>query len=309
MITLLMGDNGWAIKQALDKLRREFIKNHGTNGLEQIEAGDLDPNQLASLLQNSTLFSVERMVILRDVDDNKAIVEALPGYLENLAETVHLVIIAAKPDKRTRWYRQSSRIGSVKLFDELNEPALNRWAITRAKELGVQLQPEAARLLISRIGLNQWQVDSELAKLAAYDLNITKRTIELLVEPSPRDSVFDLLDTVVKGQTGRAHEIYDQLRLKDIDAHQFIGMLSWQIHNLLIVKANTKTSPGRLASQAGLAPFVINKTRNLASGLSLVQIKNLIKLTIRADLDIKQTRADVDQRVKLLIDQIGLTVR
>jgi DNA polymerase-3 subunit delta len=156
------------------------------------------------------------------------------------------------------------------------------------------------------VGLNQTRIDSELQKLAIYDKNISKASIELLVDKTLEESVFDLIDAVVKGRTKRAHKMYDELLLTDIDAYKFIGLISWQLHNLLVIKTNENMPDGNLASRAGMAPFVVSKTRRLSANLSLGQIKQMIGHVLKADSDIKQTRADSDSRIKLLIDQISL---
>lgn len=308
MIRLLYGENGFALKQTLDQLKQQFISDNSDSGLEQIEATNIDAKQLESLLGNASLFSQRRMIVLRDVDENKEVADKLPELLDKLHSDIDLVLVAAKPDKRTRWYKSTTRLGQAEAMDELREPQLVDWAITRAKQLDAKLDRMAAKLLVEKVGLNQWQVASELNKLATYSSDITQENIDKLVDQSVRDSVFDLLDAVIRGQSRRAQDLYDQLRLRDIDGHQFVGLMAWQLHNLLVVKTNFKLPVSRLAAQAGLAPFVVDKTRRLTTGLSLQQMKKMVELTIEADGAIKKTRADVDQRIKLLIDQIELVV-
>ena len=308
MITLLEGPNSFATRERLSQIKTRFeAKNPGAE-TRQLNASDTTPDELEIYLTNNSMFSTKQLLVLKEVDENKEIAERLPNYLENLSGDIELILLASKPDKRTRWYKQAVKNGRVENFGELGEREMIDWAISRAKELGGELNAADARFLVSRIGLNQAQINSELNKLATYNRTITKDNIELLVDKTLEDSVFDLIDTVVKGRGKRAQEMYDRLLTKDIDAYQFIGLMSWQLHNLLVVKANYKTPTPQLAGQAGLAPFVINKTRRLVNALSLAQIKRLINLTIATDSDIKQTRADTDSRIKLLIDEITLVV-
>lgn len=308
MITLLTGANEFAIGERLSQLRAEFSSRHGEQSVVQTDAADATEAELIKLA-NANLFSAETMFIIKDVDGNKEIADKLPDYLSRLAEATHLVLVSPKPDKRTRWYKTAAKLGQTQSYSEPNEPQLIKWAQERVKQRGGAIEPTVARYLVNRIGLHQGQISQELEKLVSYSPTITKEHIDLLVDKTLNESVFDLIDSVVKGRTKRAVNTYERLLLNQVDAHQFIGLMAWQLHNLLVVKANEHTlSPSQLASAAGLAPFVVSKTRALASHLSLGQIKKLISLTVQADVDIKRTRADVDARIKVLIEEIGLIV-
>lgn len=303
---LLTGENTFAIKRRLEELKSNFVANNPTAQITQTDASDLDATELNGLLTNASLFSRRSLVIVKNVDDNKELAERLPDILDKLSEDTELILVSSKPDKRTRWYKETVKRAKVEVFGELSDNELDRWAVTRAEELDSELTTTNARILVSRVGLNQARIDSELQKLAIYDKKISKENIELLVDKTLEESVFDLIDTVVRGRTKRAHKMYDELLLTDIDAYKFIGLMSWQLHNLLVVKTNDNMPDGKLASRAGMAPFVVSKTRRLSANLSLSQIKQMIGHVLSADSDIKQTRADSDSRIKLLIDQISL---
>jgi DNA polymerase-3 subunit delta len=306
MTRLLTGENTFAIVHRLDELKSNFVSKNPSGEITQVDASDLDAAELNGLLTNASLFSRKSLVIIKNVDDNKELAERLPDILDRLPDDTDLILVSSKPDKRTRWYKSAAKQARVETYGELSDNELARWAVARAQELGSELTTADARILVSRVGLNQTRIDSELQKLAIYDKNISKASIEFLVDKTLEESVFDLIDAVVKGRTKRAHKMYDELLLTDIDAYKFIGLISWQLHNLLVIKTNENMPDGNLASRAGMAPFVVSKTRRLSANLSLGQIKQMIGHVLKADSDIKQTRADSDSRIKLLIDQISL---
>src|SRR5690606_34442185 len=159
--------------------------------------------------------------------------------------------------------------------------------------------------LINRTGRNQTRLENEIAKLAAHDNKISQESIELLVDQTPEETIFDLLESVIKGRSKRAHNIYKQLSLAGVDAHEYVAMMSWQTHNLVAAKTNKNLAPGRLASKAGMAPFVAQKAQAMSRELSLSQIKRIIESIIKTDMDMKKTRADSEARARLLIDEIG----
>jgi DNA polymerase III delta subunit len=84
-------------------------------------------------------------------------------------------------------------------------------------------------------------------------------------------------------------------------------MLGWQVHNMLLVKANIDMRDNELAGKAGMAPFVVQKTKRLVRSMQLVQIKQLIDLVLAAERDLKTTGMDGHRRTRHLIYQIAKT--
>ena len=304
MNTLLTGENGYAIKTFLDQVQRDVIKDHPAATLEIRLAEDLGLEDLPMLLQNSSLFSDHKLVVIKDLGANKSLAEELVNYADKVAPMTDFYAVESQPDKRTKWFKSLSRRMTVKDFPHLTPALLVNWLKDYAKSESATINQSAAELLIARAGTDQWRLSQDLDKLISFNPEITKQNVALLVEETPRDTVFDLLDAVVAGHGQRAHQLYSQLRRAEIEPHQFLGLLSWQMHNMLIVRANYALNTAQLSAKAGLAPFVVDKTRRLVRRLTLGSIKYLIELILEADYDMKYRGLDADQRVKLLIDRI-----
>ena len=105
MITVLTGDNSFELTRAIDEIVRTF------DGVaEKFEGGDLELSQLPDLLQGGTLFASERLVIVREVSENKALWDALPDWLGRVSDDVHVVLIEPKPDKRTKTFKDPNDV-------------------------------------------------------------------------------------------------------------------------------------------------------------------------------------------------------
>jgi DNA polymerase-3 subunit delta len=308
MIILFTGPNGYEIQQELNRLKHDFIDKHDANGLEKHNATDLEPNQLSDLLRGGSLFSSFRFIVIEDISLNKELAEALVSQLKNVPAEITLILIDQKPDKRTGWYKQIQKLGDVRIKNELSSYEINRWVHDYVKQHAGTIKQSDMTFLIERVGYNQRLLSSELDKLLIKDKTISTESIESLVEPNPRESIFQLLDAVVRGDTKLAHRLYVELRQKDVDAFQFVSMLAWQLHNMLLVKTNIGISKLDLAQQASISPYVIDKTHALVKKISLKQIKQSIELVVEADFQIKQTHVDVDRRAMLLIDKITRSI-
>lgn len=303
MIIFLTGENDYAIKSSVDQLRGEFVKTNGVDGLEQYDAVELEINRLPDLISGGSLFSEKRLIIVRDIGANKDLAESIAAQAGSVDETTTLVLTQAQPDKRTRWYKTLQP--HAKNLANPRGAQLLDWLMDEAKQRNMKLDRATAKHLITVVGENQWRLSGELDKLNAAGQAISVESIDRLVEPASEETIFQLIDRTVDGRAGEALVMYERLRLGEIDPHQFIGTLSWQLDALSVVKTNQDKPTGQLASASGLSPFVIDRLKTLTRRLTLGQIKNMMNMTLNADYDMKQTGIDVDQRAKLLIAQLG----
>lgn len=306
MIVFVTGDNDFAIKAEVDRLKDEFIKQNGDVGLEQYDAKELEINRLSDLISGSSLFSSKRLIIIRDIGDNKDLSEALAERADKIDDATDLILVQPKPDKRTRWFNSLKKYANTKTA--LSGPALLEWLVQTAKARGVELSDSDARYLITLVGEDQWRLSSEVDKLAGTSQPVNKQLMDKLIEPSSEENIFQLVDLVVKGEVGPATELYDKLRLADVDPHQFIGTLGWQLNALVVIKTNPSKTSGQIASSSGLSPYVVDRVRPLANKVSPDDLRDVMKLVLDADFDMKQTGIDADQRAKLLIAQLGQTI-
>lgn len=303
MMIFLTGDNHYAIKTEIDRLKGSFIKDHGDAGLEQYSAEDLPLDRLADLTSGGSLFSDKRLLIIRDIGANKELAEQIAQKANEIDSSTTLVLSQAQPDKRTRWYKELQPF--AKNLMNLRGPALSRWLIEESDRRGGGLSAVNAAYLIKRVGEDQWRLASELDKLLMHDSQIDTELIDQLVEPASDETIFQLIDLVVGGKVEPALKLYQRLRLGEIDPHQFLGTMAWQLNALFVVKTARTKPAGQIASTAGLSPFVVDRLKPLASQLRMVQIRDMMGLVLEADFDMKQTGIDADQRARLLIAQMG----
>ncbi len=102
-----------------------------------------------------------------------------------------------------------------------------------------------------------------------YDSKITRRTIDLLTDPAPQSTVFQLLEAAFAGDRRRASELYADQRAQSVEPPQIIAMLAWQLHVLAVIKTAGDRSPRAIAKEAGINPFVIRKSQGIVSKMSL----------------------------------------
>jgi DNA polymerase III delta subunit len=151
---------------------------------------------------------------------------------------------------------------------------------------------------VQRAGANQMALSHELDKLLIYDPKITQFTIDLLIEPLPQSTVFDLLEAAFSGNTKRAIEIYSEQRKQQVEPQAIMGMIAWQVHILACVKASQKNGPSRIAQAYKINPYVVNKSLNLTSKMTYQAMKDLVQNTLDLDVRLKSESIDADDAVQ-----------
>ena len=114
MIRLFTGENRIRANQAVSQILGE--------NYEIIEGTDLTPNDLPSIFQGASLFSVKRNILIRDLSDNKPTFEKIPEYLD----TPHdVIILELKLDKRSATYKMLKDQIEIRDFPMPKDPNIN----------------------------------------------------------------------------------------------------------------------------------------------------------------------------------------
>ncbi|HEV2412446.1 MAG TPA: DNA polymerase III subunit delta [Candidatus Saccharimonadales bacterium] len=301
MIVTLCGANSYEVEQQRKAVEDDFIKQHGPDSIIRLAGENTDINELRGAVQSTNLFALSTMVILSGPSLNKNLFMALEGLLESVPDSTTLVVVDGILDKRTRIFKLLQTKTDFREYNLLDENAAGRWVVKGAMERGGSITPQVARLLVERVGADQWQLTQELEKLVAFNKVISKESIEVLVVPNLEARLFEVLDAVFSHNEERSRRMVAELRAV-ADPYELFGLLVWQIHALaLVVSAANEKNDGSIASRTGLKPFVTQKLQTL-------------KVTPKAVKTLADQVADLDIRLKsgvepwLVIEQTLLKI-
>jgi len=289
MIMVLTGSNTFLRQQKLKQLKDEFAQKHGADNIERVSGQELEKEQLPNLLQGGSLFSSNRMVIIRSLSENKEIAEAFLDYLEKTPEEVQVILVEDQLDKRTALYKALKKQTDFHEFEELKEPELIKWATEYAKSLNGNLRNREARMLLEFVGTDQERLAHEIEKLIAYEPEISTKSIEELVERRPQSTVFQLLEYALSGQQNKANETLQNLEKAFEDPFQIANLLIWQVQALAVVKSAGLRSDSEIAKEARLNPYVVSKTKRLARETDKAKLNNIINQCAELDISLKSS--------------------
>ena len=298
MITTLTGTNNFLIGQELSQITSKFAKQYGQLAVEKLDGEEVEFERLNEALTNLPFLIEKKLVVLRDPSKNKKFNENIEQIISSIPDSTEVIIVESKIDKRQNYYKVIKKRTQYGELNELDGVELAKWLDEKVKNLGGTISPIEAKYLINRLGTNQELLANELDKLLSYDKNITKETVDLLSEPSPQSSVFELLDAAFSSDRRRILELYEDQRQQGVEPQKIMAMIAWQLHVLAIIKAGGDKRADAVAKESKINPFVIRKSYTLAHKLSLFSLKKLIKQALTLDITLKSQKIDADEALK-----------
>lgn len=295
MITVLTGANTYAISEAIRERTAAF-----SGEVEKLDASEVEPRSLPDLFMGATLFSPQRLIVLRGVSANKTLWTELEQWIGRVPEETEILLVETNPDKRTRTYKLLQKHATIKEFGELSEAEVAGWLQVHARSAGAELPPDVLRYLISYVGRDQWRLRSELDKLLLADKPVTKDLIQDIAEPYPEATAFELLDSAFSGSDIRVHELLSLLRERE-DPYQFFGLLSSQVLALFAIVSGGSRRPDEIARDMALHPFVVRKLTTVANKLGKKSIERLIDQLAHADERIKTSGVDPWRQLEITL--------
>jgi DNA polymerase III subunit delta len=287
MITVLTGENGFEIMRATAQIVTSF---DGT--AEKIDGSELELKQLPDLLMGATLFADKRLVIIKNLSENKTLWSALTDWLPRVSGDVQLVLVDEKLDKRTKTYKDLQKIADVKefkLWGERDSNQAEKWAVEEAQRLGFALDKKSAQLLVARVGVDQWLLAQALQKLAVTG-KVTPAVIEELIDANPTENVFNLFEAALNGDGQRVAQMISTLQQSE-DAYRLLGLMSTQAFQLLALALSDKSS-SEVAKDLGAHPFAVSKLSRHAKRLGKPGAKKVFTTFVEADTAMKTSAAD-----------------
>lgn len=287
MITLLAGENSFENERTLGQIEAQFDGH-----VERIDGSELELRRMPDLLMGATLFANKRLVVIKNLSENKTLWSELETWIPRVSDDVHVVLVEQKPDKRTKTYKMLQKDAEVReshVWTERDTGKAEQWVIQEAKALGFELDKKSAQMLVRRIGANQWLLFYALQKLAVLDV-ITPEIIEENIEANPAENVFNLFDAALQGKSTKVKQMLGVLELTE-DPYRVFGLLSSQAFQLVTMCVSDKPA-AEVAKDLGAHPFALSKLDPYAKKMSRTEARQVLALFVQADSTLKTSAND-----------------
>jgi DNA polymerase-3 subunit delta len=225
-VYLVCGDDDAKIDSWRTRLRRRAEEELGPGGLETFDARVDGSAPVVAALATLTFATGTRYLLAEDVAAWKApeLAPLLAG-LESMPPDLVLMLIARGKPVKALVKAVEAAGGEVNDYEAPKPWELPRWAIARARELGLILDPEAAKLLVAIVGTGQQRLAREIEKLAIAlypDATAGVEDVEQLAAGETAPKLYDLADAVAAGELEATMQLAEELTTQEERPSRFV---------------------------------------------------------------------------------------
>jgi DNA polymerase-3 subunit delta len=234
---LIHGDDHGRIAERRARLRQLGEGESGAQGFQLLEGDDATPDAVVAHLSAMT-FAIGRRFI---------VVDGVERWKDKDLDRLESALAAIPPDTTVAFFaREDNRAkaperlhhavrnagGQVDAEYSAKPWELPKWVIARARELGLQLESEAARALIAQVGDRQQRLQRELEKLALSagpGSRIDVEQIEAQAASSAEQKAWSLADALLAGDAAAASRMFLALRAQ---GERLPGVIYWMAQRM-----------------------------------------------------------------------------
>ncbi len=212
---LIYGTDHPKVRRAVTRLRRRVVAESGSDmNVETVDARDAVVADVLLTADTPTFTLGTRLLVIAGADAWKAADrDRVADWLADPAPGVCLALVGESFRKTERLYKLLDASGQVLHYELPRRQAeLADWARKRARAQGARLGASEARHLVTVVGADSEQLDSEIAKLASYaDGPVSRDDIDAVCTVAVEARIYELTDAVGRRDTHGAFRILEGL--------------------------------------------------------------------------------------------------
>lgn len=192
----------------------------------------------------------------------------LKPYVQNPCPTTVFVIVNAGKKANTADLRRKTGVTTVDCGRE-SEETLSRWLFGVARRQGLQMDADAAALMVRYCAQDAARMKLETEKLALIlgDAGrVTRAAVEEHVAKDTEYKIYELTQAASRRNFGQFSEILADMLEKGSDEHAVLAALVSHYRTLAEV-SGMKGADAEVAKALGIKPYAVQKNREAARGL------------------------------------------
>jgi DNA polymerase-3 subunit delta len=307
---LISGSDEAKIARTRARLRARAEREGGAGALELFEAGEgrraPDAEALLASLAAISLIAARRYLLVDGVEawgkkDTERVAEALAALPPDT--TVALVARGKPPAPLAKAVKAAG--GELLKFEAPKERELPKQLVADAGELGFELDPDAARLLVARLGPRPLRLRNELERLllwAGEGGQVGREQLEEIIADTSEEAIWSLADALVEGDEAEVTAISERLVAQGEALPRVIYALAPRLRQAL--RASRELEAGRppkeVAGGLSMHPYAARILVSKVKGRSPEDVDAAIRAL--ADLELwSRGGSAYDERVALTV--------
>ncbi len=311
-IYFIHGNEEYFISRAVDFLLEKVVApEHRSFNLDVFDGTDSTSETVLSSILSFPFVGERRLTVVRRFDkmDKKHRLD-VADHLGDVPDSNVVCLVAGEVKTTDETYKRISGSAEVLTFNRLKGAELGEFLVATAGNMGKELAPGAADLLVDMIGDSVGDVISELEKLSLYvgdKGRIEIDDVSTAVGKSRAFNIFELQRAVGERKAARAQEIATKM-LGTGEKPVYINfMLARYFLNLLEVKHDLakRMNPKDISTAVfgRWNPF-INEYTAAARAYSVPELKKAIAVLLDIDSKLKSGGYDDSEAIVVMVSEI-----
>jgi len=271
---------------------------------------NLSLTQVLDLAYSFPFGGGKKLIILKNFEkfsDKKELV----SYVKNPSESTVLIIIQSGKISDIAKEPYSSLLEKKELFEARTATGeeLVDWVVKKTKKLGINFSQDNARALIEIVGEDKSLLEMQFQKIIDYingKHEISYEDIKKISSPTKEYSIFDLQDSLGKGDRLRATEVAYNLLDAGVEIVFIINMLAKFVLTVAQITdlVRSKVSDGEAVKLVGVSWGYYFNCKKATYLMSDERLLNASRALLNADLAVKTTATDHRTVLLMLICEI-----
>ncbi len=295
----IVGPESLLAEEALEAILKAEIGPDREAALQVLRGEEITWSRLVDNIGMGSLFTEKRAVVVRNAEALKGDGEEMAAYLEDPTPGVTLVLLAGKPDKRTKAWKRVLEKAIVVPAEAPRGRGIRTFAEERLRQRKLRVSEEGVFELVERVGQDLRRLVGEIDKLEAFAQGsakaiLTAEDVAAVMGRGMAQPVYKLGDAFAARQVVKSLELLSGL----LDDGEAGPRLLATLHRALRQIRGVKTLQQRRASREemikrlGLMPFKVTDVLQAAGAWSEADLERALRALGTADHRMKNSVSD-----------------
>jgi DNA polymerase III subunit delta len=313
---VLEGTDSYLLEMCRNAIVEAFVPEGARDwAVERLAARDAGWREILRRAQNMPMLAPRQVIIVQGAESleklgdkaREEILESLEKYLDSPAPFTVLVLEAAALDGRQRF---SKLLHEKALVVELTIGSESAASLAQrmARELGAEIDREAAALLAEILNGEPARIRTEMEKLATYALGrgrITAADVGALVLAARKNTVWQFADMLASRNRPAAFAFLDNLLREGEQPAGIVGALARTYRRLIEARAMPPhTNAFQAARQLGMPPDAAERALRDARRIPMNELLAGLTALAEADSQLKSRNPDPRAAMEFLIARL-----
>lgn len=301
-VHLVLGEDEFLAERTTKRLIAEAGKEAEVTTLRANEVSEGD----IVMATSPSLFAEERVVVFKHAElAGKEPTQVLLNACADPAPGITLIVEHTGKGRQQAMVAKFKKLAEVHEAAPLKENQRRAWLTNEFRSHGASPTPDVVSALLESVGSDLRELASAASQLVAdTEGEITVESVRQYYLGVAEVAGFDIADQAVAGRADRALASARRALQLGVEPPAIAAALARKIGDIAKLHG-VRGNPNQLAGQVGMAPFVVQKTMQVARHWSSDSVSRAVIIVADLDAAVKGQGGDKEFAIENAVRQIA----